>query len=233
MTKTMTKIAVLGIGGLVLLILCIFAYVRISDHSDYKENADVVNKYMQETHSNIRYELKKIIVGKNSWPADRADDEFIYYDIDNEFYFRVTILDDYVTDYYDETFYGQQIVSAIKTECNIDTSCCLMRAWAQKQSDDVYADVCCQVVIFGKDAEVHKDAFEIYRYLKGRYNDVEISFVFAEENARQKYEALFEYENRVSLSSLPHFFYCDIETEEVQFSTLSDFADYIKIHNIP
>lgn len=233
MTKTMTKLAVIGIVGLVVLILCIFAHVKFSDYSDYKENADIVNKYMQETHSNIRYELKKTIVGKNSWPADRVDDEFIYYDIDNEFYFRVTILGDDVTDYYYEAFYGQRIVSEFKTECNIDTNSCLMRAWAQKQSDDVYSDVSCQVVIFVNDAEVHSDAFEIYRYLNERYNDVEISFVFAKENARQKYEDLFKYENRVALSSLPHFFYCDIKTDKVHFLTLNEFINYIKTNNIP
>ena len=214
------------------IIISVIASLKYADYADHKKNSNIVKSYMLENHSDIDYKLVKTNIGKNAWPTDRIADEFIYYDSGNEFYFNITCSNGNVTDYYDEAFYGLQIVVDIQKECIVNTQNCMMRGWALKTSDNQFTDICLQVVIFIDQPEIPHDAFTIYRYLKECYGNANISFVFAKDNSRDEYEALFRYENKIALSSLPHFYCCDINSQNVEITTFEDFLHYINNNNI-
>ncbi len=230
MTSRIMKIVAICLAVIVALYLALLAFFMFPDYLDYRKNRSIVKDYMEQNHAGVNYSLEKVDMGDGKFPAGRANDEFLYYDRDNDFYFLVECSEgEILSDGYDKCFDGKQISSKTKKECGINDDKALMHTWAQKLSDDIYSYVTCQAVVFSKDDTAdYNTAYEMYRYMKEQCKGgVRYILSFANEDAKKEYKKWYTYKSEPGFSDLPHITYCVVESDD-KISGLQEFISFVE-----
>lgn len=231
MSKKMKMIIIIIAAIIILPILGIVLFIKISDYTDYLASKRRVKEYVSKQHGNVDYHLERSQMGKNAWPADRQEDTFIYYDKTNEFYFRVMCYDSgkNIIDNYDEAFAGSKITKEMHSTFSPEHY--MMRCWVTDFDSRGYEDAYCQIVYFNDSKDVDlKALYDMYVFLDQNYPGIEIAFMVSLEKNKREYEDLFSYkkdkEDKV-LEEYPNLYFCRIDTRVDAFKTIDAFTKYI------
>lgn len=225
------KIFIIIVSIIILFVLGIYLFITISDYMDYRASKKKVKEYVSKHYSNIDYHLVRSSMGKNAYPAERAEDEFIYYDDTNEFYFRIICYNSEknISDNYEEAFEGDKITDHMQSTFTPDHY--MMRCWVRDEERDSYKDSSCQIVYFTDSNDVDfKTLYDMYNLLAQNYPGIEISFMVSEAKNRKQYEDLFSYKKVVALEELPNIYYLEISTTEVVFKNADEFERFLSIY---
>jgi len=185
----------------------------------YLKNKKRVLEYANLQYDKDKVELVDTRMGKNAWPSGRQEDEFVFRDLTNNFYFQIICADDDLIDYYMEAHDGMEVSEKVVNELASNKFKYYIRCFGQKTTlkPTTYEGFYGQLFVLANNKEDISAAYEIVKFMNDNFSGLELKLMIVPYYVEDIVINLFEYKERIAIADIDNYYNVDLKLNNTLF----------------